>query len=136
MITDDDLNYRLEETMFKVENKEEIDWNALALALARNANENNFHAHWGYCDLEDVGKSCVYNNRGDTDTRREHLAEFRRRMEAKGIRELGFASYPEQGEDAGFTFAMILDCGPAGLTWAEDVWEEMFLRMFKKPVTV
>ena len=104
------------------------DWNALARALAMDAHEDNFHVHWGYWDLEDTGQSCVYNNRGDSEMRRKHLAEFRRRMEAEGIRELAFASYPEQGEDAGFTFAMILDCGPEGLTWAADVWQEMFVR--------
>jgi hypothetical protein len=132
MKTDDDLDCLLEGIACNDGEATKEEWHRLAQALARNAEENNFESHWGYVDLQDIGKSCIFQNRGVYNSREENLAEFRRRMEEKGIAELGFALYPEQGEQAGYTFAMILDCREDGLNWAQEVWKEMFLRPFQK----
>jgi hypothetical protein len=54
------------------------------------------------------------------------LAVFRRRLAAEDIAELGFGEFPgPRDQDAGHTFAIILDCGKDRWTWVEDQWEEI-----------
>jgi hypothetical protein len=57
---------------------------------------------------------CVYNNNPyaqHPDRRDEETATFRRWLTMNGIKELAYATYPETGEGAGYTYAMIIDAG-------------------------
>lgn len=92
----------------KVTNK--IDWNEEALWEAAEAHENHFSSRRGVWHLEDVDKLCVYNNNPYAqapEKRDEETATFRAWLKSQGIKELAYATYPEDG----YTYAMIIDCG-------------------------
>ena len=88
------------------------NWKTLASALAIDAYENHFSSRRGVWFLEDVGVLCLFNNNpyaADPGMRDKETAKFRAAMEGAGIEELAYATYPREGEDAGYTYAMILD---------------------------
>src|SRR5262249_42024328 len=91
------------------------DWQRLAEASARDAHENSYDTRRGVWHLEDVGALCFYNNNPYEKyptLRDEEVAEFRKRLKAASITELAYATYPPPGaEEAGFTFALIVDAG-------------------------
>jgi hypothetical protein len=58
----------------------------------------------------------VYNNNPyakHPKLRDYELKQFRLRMSAAGIKELGYGTYPPPGdESAGYTYALLLEAGP------------------------
>jgi hypothetical protein len=96
-------------------------WDSLAFALARDAHENHMESHRGVWFIEDRGVLCLYNNHpyaGHPTLRDAEVAEFRQRMDELGIEELAFATYPPPGdEDAGYTFALLIDAGEEATCW-------------------
>lgn len=94
--------------------KPATNWRTLAEVAACDACENYFPSRRGIWFLEDVNKLCVYNNNPyakHPDLRDEETSAFRDWLQANGIKELAYATYPAAGEDAGYTYAMILDAG-------------------------
>lgn len=99
-----------------------------AAALAYNT---NFSSHRGVEHWEDVDVLVVYNNHpyaNDPDRRTHELAAFGQAMRQEGIRELSFASYPTEGDSAGYTFALVLDASRDRIGWVTDTWEEILRR--------
>jgi hypothetical protein len=88
------------------------NWQTFALACAKEAHENYLSSRRGsWCE----GKVLVvYNNHPYKQfplLRDQELAAFRRRLQAEGIRELAYATYPVAGRGAGYTFALVLEGG-------------------------
>ena len=100
------------------------DWQSLAGALAEEAHEDYFPSRRGVWYLERYAVLCLYNNNPytvDPARRDRELAEFRRRLQAEGIAELAFATYPPEGDDyPGYTYALLMDAGADWLWWASD----------------
>jgi hypothetical protein len=90
-------------------------WSELAAVLAREAHLEHFPSRRGLWVLEDEGALCVCNNNPyakHPPLRDEETMEFRRRMEAAGIKVLAYETYPPRGEeDAGYTYALLLEAG-------------------------
>jgi transcriptional regulator with XRE-family HTH domain len=110
--------------------EEWLHWHQVALDCAKDSFENNFKSRCGDYLLSDVDKLCIYNNEPTggifLNLRDVELAEFRQRLKSEGIQELGFATYPSKGqEEAGCTYAMILDAGANRQRWAKDVWNDI-----------
>jgi transcriptional regulator with XRE-family HTH domain len=110
------------------------DWQRTAYMCAADASENFFPSRRGVWYLEDLGALCFYNNNPyDLYPRRreEEVAEFRKRLKSAGIRELAYATYPPPGEeDAGYTFAMIVDAGQDRAEELCNWWTEIMLDLF------
>ena len=110
----------------------------LASACARFANEHNFQSRRGVYFISNMNKVCVYSNNplAADGVRHAELDEFRRRMEAEGIEEVGFADYPNKGEESGYSFAMILDdCEDLEATIAE-IYQEVVIATAQRLVAV
>jgi plasmid maintenance system antidote protein VapI len=89
-------------------------WGFVAQAFAKDAHENHFSSRRGIWHLEDLNVLCVYNNNPyakHPELRGEETAAFRDWLRANGIKELAYATYPVTGENAGYTYAMIIDAG-------------------------
>jgi hypothetical protein len=87
-------------------------WQKLAMASARDAHKNNFHSRRGIWYFEDLDVLCLYNNHPYTAGpvfREKELMELRRRLREAGIRELAYGTWPKQGPDRGYSYAMIID---------------------------
>jgi len=107
-----------EKKMVAKTKQSKADWERLAWYAAKDAQEKNFSSRRGIYFFKDVGVLCVYNNNpyGDEplskQTRRENeTAAFRRWLNKEGIKELAYATYPDIGEQAGYSYAMLLDAG-------------------------
>ena len=110
-------------------------WQELAYECARDANENHLSTHRGIWAFEDEAVLCLYNNTPYADyptLRDEERAEFRRWLEAEGIRELAYATYPEGGERAGHTYAMLLDVGERARSKITDKWRKILEKSFER----
>jgi hypothetical protein len=96
----------------------------LAEVCARFAHEEEFDTPSGCfrldcakleLDPDDGVLVCVYDNypfKAGSQFRERQLCRFRQRLDQRGYRELAFAGYPPEGqEQAGYTFAMIIDDG-------------------------
>ena len=56
------------------------------------------------------------------------LAQFRRRMSAAGIAELGYGTYPPAGEpSAGYTYALLLEAGPDRAYFIADTMDSVVM---------
>ena len=89
-------------------------WQHCAQEMARKAFEDFFPSRRGVWFLDELGVLCVYNNSPYSDgpkRRDQETTTFRRWLKKEGIREHAYATYPEAGEDAGYTYAMLLDAG-------------------------
>jgi transcriptional regulator with XRE-family HTH domain len=97
-----------------VDTQTKAEWDKRARYLAQHANEIHFSSRRGIWRLDDVNKLCIFNNNpyeGLPELRDQETAVFRRWLATNGIKVLAYAMYPETGEDAGYTYAMILDAG-------------------------
>jgi hypothetical protein len=102
-------------------------FNRLARHIAEDEHLNNFKSRRGLGSFSDMDKLYLYDNSPRADGkhfRDEQLAAFRQRLQAEGITEVGFGVYPETGEDAGYTVAMILDCGEDRYGWVREAYLE------------
>jgi hypothetical protein len=101
------------------------EWDLLALAEAANAFENNFQSRSGTHLYEyDPTLVCYYNNNPANDDRflRPGFVDtLRKRLTSFGAEELGYAKYPEGGDDAGYTIAMIVRGEPDKVSHFIDV---------------
>lgn len=68
--------------------------------------------------------NCPYSG----NVRDEQLAEFRERLQDKGIGELGFAVFPLAGPQAGHTIGLVFDCGEEAKAFVRDTWEELITK--------
>ena len=100
-------------------------WNGFAFACARQAHEHDFSARRGIYLVEDAkdasgaeeGKPeddvlVIFNNNpfaGHAIARDWEVEELRRLLAEAGVKELGYAEYPDTGEDEGYSFAMVVD---------------------------
>jgi transcriptional regulator with XRE-family HTH domain len=109
------------------------DWQRHARNFAQDACENHFSSRRGVWIIEDLGVLCLYNNNPYSQyptLRDEELAEFRRRMKAEGIKELAYATYPPEGEeDAGYTYAMLIDAGEDRMSWVSNTMVDVMRSM-------
>jgi hypothetical protein len=89
----------------------------VAKDFARDAFENCFESRRGIWSIADVpGAFCLYDNNPFEDfgagmgsaNRDRIITELRSFLEENGHQELASATYPEEGDDAGYTFAMIV----------------------------
>lgn len=101
-----------------------IFWNNLAVSSAEDAYENNFSSRRGVYVITDApSKSgqviCLYNNnpyshdfkRGRSPERDRETQAFREKLAEHGVKELAYAVWPLKGDEAGYSYAMILDAG-------------------------
>ena len=93
-------------------------WQLCVLDCARHANEEIFSSRRGtypfIVDDDEDGESvlCIYNNNPyavNATLRDDETNRFREWLRSERITELGYATYPEDGEDAGYSFAMFVD---------------------------
>ena len=96
----------------------QVHWQLCALDCARAASEEYFYSRRGthrfFDDVGEEGESvlCVYNNNPYArfpSLRDDETNRFRERLRSEGIREIAYATYPELGEDAGYSYAMLID---------------------------
>ena len=106
-------------------------WHALATNCAIYASEHEFHSHRGIYPLTDHGKTtiCIYNNHpyaNDPARRDRELASFREFLALEEITELGFATWPPEGdEQPGYTYAMIIDAPEERLLLLKDAYDHL-----------
>jgi hypothetical protein len=112
------------------------NWKRFALILAQDAFENHFSFRRGVWFCEDIDVLAVYNNNpyaNYPELRDEETAKFRTAMEKAGIKVLAYATYPPEGkEDAGYSYAMILDASRDKI----DFVDAMMLKFFKESIMV
>ena len=100
----------------------------LARIIAEDEHVNNMRSRRGTGQITDMDLMYLYDNNpweAGAHFRDEQIAEFRRRLKAEGIAEVGFGVYPEHGEDAGYTFAIILDCSRDREAWLAQTYLEL-----------
>jgi transcriptional regulator with XRE-family HTH domain len=111
-------------------------WFFLALGLAEDAHDNHFSSRRGLWILGEEGAICLYNNNpyeNYPDRRSEELREFRSRMQDQKIKELAYATYPPEGEeDAGYTYALIIEGGEDICAWACDTMDAILARSYER----
>jgi hypothetical protein len=105
---------------------DEQDWGDYAQDCARIAHEENFQSRRGCCTLEnDWGEKVLvfYDNnpyQAGPRYRERQLCRIRQRIDQLGLREVGFATWPPEGqEDAGYTLALLV--GP----WSEEMQQRV-----------
>lgn len=59
------------------------------------------------------------------DARDLQLNELRAMLAARGINELGFASFPPSGPKAGHTIGLVFDCGVEQKELIRDTWKRL-----------
>ncbi len=102
-------------------------WEEFAACCAHDAHENWFWSRRGSWYFEDLDVVVLYNNNpydGQPTLRDEELAEFRERLRAAGIKELAYATYPENG----YSYAMVVDAGRDRETFLGQVMMEVTLQ--------
>jgi hypothetical protein len=98
----------------------QIFWKLSALECAKHAFEENFSSRRGVYSLivTNTGEAvlCIYNNNPyllqheeSCPIRDSETEKFRLWLKQKKITELSYAIYPEEGEDAGYSYAMLID---------------------------
>lgn len=111
------------------------NWQNLARLVAFDAYEHHFSSRRGVRRLIHYGdRLSIFNNlphpdRNTPNLRDVETTEFREWLKAIGIKELAYATYPLRGEDAGHTYAMILDVNAD----REDEVKQAMLRIMVKP---
>ena len=96
----------------KAKNQPKTDFQKMALQCAKQACDDNFESRRGVDLLEKERLVCVYNNNPYAqfpDHRDKELARFRELLTEHKLQEVGFATYPLSGEEAGYTFAILID---------------------------
>ncbi len=106
-----------------------VGMQVLARYMAEYSYENWSTFAWGSMTSLDGDMVLIVNNEPYEDhalLRDKELNEFRSRFQAKGVREVAYAEYPEQGIDEGFSYALVLK-GTRG--WVDQLfdWYESIL---------
>lgn len=104
-------------------------WRAVARAAAEQAHLKHFSSRRGLLYLIDRRVLVVFNNHPYASFRHLRdleLAAFRRRLAKVGIRELAFGTYPAEGPDAGYSYALVLD--------AHEDREELVARLYDESI--
>ena len=84
------------------------NWNQVARECAEDAHRNHFHLRDGVWYLEDKDVVVAFNNhpyKAGLPFREKELGEFRKRLATAGVKEVGFATYPEDG----YSYALVVD---------------------------
>jgi hypothetical protein len=94
-------------------------WQEIAKNCAEDSHKNNFPSRRGTYIINDMPTDggqvmCLYNNNPykkpfPCRQREKETEFFRQRMQEAGIAELGYATFPLEGDSAGYSYAMILD---------------------------
>jgi|SRR5262245_2375055 len=95
--------------------------------LAKLAHEGHFEQRGGVWPVKDLNCVCHFNNNpyaADRDLRGRMVEAFRMFLGSLGIEELAFATYPNDGESAGYSFAMLIDVEPAKVDHVEFILSE------------
>jgi len=111
-----------EKTMMKKK-----DWAKFAATCAQNAHQDWFSSRRGTWYFEDYDVVVLYNNNPyerHPALRDEELAEFRERLRVEGVKELGFATFPESG----YTYAMIIDASRDREQFLADLMRDITLK--------
>ena len=98
--------------------------NQIAEVYAFHAHKNHFSSHRGVWYLEDKDVVVAFNNHpysAGPSFREKELAEFRKRLAAAGLKELGFGTYPQ----GGYTYAMVIDAPRHQTEFISDVMAEL-----------
>lgn len=104
--------------------------NELAQAVAKNGFETNGEMPFGcgvagYAGALD-GALVLFDNCPLWDDARDlQLVKLRAMLAARGIEELGFASFPPSGPKAGHTIALVFDCGVEQKEVIRDAWKAL-----------
>ena len=136
-----------------------IRWHVIALGCAKDAHENHFSSRRGVWHFEDLDVLVLYNNNPYAklpNLRDEETAEFRRRLAAEGIQELGYATYPPPSETddqeaeqfsrkmaakgiktivhkgGGYTYALVIKAGRDREDWVVQTMNEILADSFKR----
>jgi hypothetical protein len=106
------------------------DWNRLAKMCASDAHEHHFPSRRGIWHVEDLDVLVIYNNNPYSEgphLRDEEVAKIRLWLQAAGIEELAYATYPEDG----YTFAMVIRAGEDQLGRVADAVTEITLKTLR-----
>jgi hypothetical protein len=112
-----------------VKAKSTPNWNRLARAAAEDANRNCFSSLRGILEYDDQPDVlALYNNTpyaNDSERRPREEALLRQHLAARGIAELGYATFPTRGAEAGHTTAFIIGPLPSDvdIAWVCRAWE-------------
>jgi hypothetical protein len=108
----------------------------VALDCACDAGENHFQFRWGAWTFEDLGVTVLFNNNPYAKGRHyrdEEVAWMRAELEKVGIASLAYATYPPEGEeDAGYTYALVLDCLSDREKEVEAIRHKAFVRTWER----
>jgi hypothetical protein len=99
-----------------------VDWDRVALRFAREAFVNHFTSTCGTLDPDVPDCVPVYFNNGLVDQPEQIslvMAEFRERMRAHRIKELGVAIYPPDDPRGGQSGIILMPPGRKRAEWAE-----------------
>lgn len=97
-----------------------IDWKTRAKCFARDSRENHFSSRRGLWWIEDLDVFCLYDNNpfkdfvpgGGSAKRDRIIAQLQSYLRQNGHKVLASATYPEVGDSAGYTFAMLFSGRP------------------------
>jgi hypothetical protein len=113
-----------------------FEWNELAYLAAFDAYEDNFQTRRGIWFDQDSKVWYLYNNNpyaSDPTLRDQETDEFRRRLKEAGIKELAYATYPDEGEeDAGYTYAMLIEAGEEKADWITETMIACIRESYRK----
>lgn len=103
----------------------------MAAYLAVEAHVFNMRSHRGTILLYGP-LLCLYSNHPyhDPRLREKELRELRSFFAKNKIKEVAFATYPVTGEDAGYTFAMVVETGDVKSVTAE--WQRILGDIFDR----
>jgi len=110
-------------------------WQEVADELAERAGDELFHSHRGVYFVEDRDVLCLYNNHPykNPDLRPREVRKLRQGLKRLGIPVLAYGESPKTGEDAGYTYAMILDAGDDRVDEVSDMYHIVVLDIMSKP---
>jgi hypothetical protein len=114
-------------------------WTAIAQCCAGDAHENHFESRRGIWHIQDLDVLCLYNNHpyGENFSGRDKATDlFRVWLKQQGIDELAYATYPKEGADAGYTYAMLIKAGADRQQEIADVLTAIFVGSVKAAMAV
>jgi hypothetical protein len=109
------------------------NWTHIANTHAGNCFMRNFSARRGvYYDPEHKCLILFSNNPySEPQGRVDELEEVRTRIAVRGWKELGFGSYPPDGEDAHYSYAMVVDAQESDQKALTDLYKDALAHAFK-----
>jgi hypothetical protein len=101
---------------------------SFAYGCAKDAQENFFSSRRGIWDYEREGMFVLYDNNPtrSKSIRVRAITLVHEALKRNDVKVLGEAYYPIGGQDAGYTWALVVDAHDTGESQLVRLWEEAF----------